>query len=195
MSYLGLPLCSNMIPKSFWWGLIDKFNSKMAGWKGALLSQAGKLQLIKSTFHNLPVYALNLFYMPRKIVDKLEGIQKNFLSYGVEDKKIIHLVAWDDVYRPKKVGGLGIRKIKEFNLALLGKQLWNLILAKSEWAKIVVSKYLRGVDCIRDMLSSNFSPLSGSILWNCMVRARKIVSKGLCWQLGNGRRILFWDDC
>lgn len=101
--------------------MIDKFNSKLAGWKGVLLGQPEKVQLIKSTFQNLHVYALILFYMPRKFVDKLEGIQKKILCSGVKDKRTIHLVAWNDVCRPKKVGGLGIHKIREFNVALLGK--------------------------------------------------------------------------
>lgn len=62
------------------------------------------------------------------------------------------------------MGGLGICKIREFNVALLDKELWNLILAKSEWAKIALSKYLCGVDRIRDLLSPDFSPLFGSTL-------------------------------
>lgn len=93
------------------------------------------------------------------------------------------------------MGALGIRKIREFNEALLGKQLWNLILANSEWAKIDLSKYLHGVDHIRDLLSPNFSPPSRSAFWNCMVKAHRLVSKGIFWQLGNGRKIMFWEDC
>ena len=46
---------------SFWDDLIKKFNKKLVGWKGLLLSQARKIQLIKSTLQNLPTYALSLF--------------------------------------------------------------------------------------------------------------------------------------
>lgn len=45
--YLGLPLVSKL-PDSFWISIIDKFSKKLAGWKGAILSQAGKCQLVKS---------------------------------------------------------------------------------------------------------------------------------------------------
>lgn len=48
-TYLGLPLGANSSHDSFWSGLIDKFNAKLAGWKGVLLSQASKLVLIKAT--------------------------------------------------------------------------------------------------------------------------------------------------
>lgn len=48
-TYLGLPLGANPSPESFWNGLIDKCKAKMDGWKGALLIQARKLVMIKST--------------------------------------------------------------------------------------------------------------------------------------------------
>ncbi|XP_057841593.2 uncharacterized protein LOC131051207 [Cryptomeria japonica] len=36
-------------PDSFWNVLIDRFSEQLAGWKGALLSQACKIQLLKAT--------------------------------------------------------------------------------------------------------------------------------------------------
>lgn len=41
-NYLGLPLGSKP-SESFWKGIIDRFNKKLAGWKGSTLSQAGKI--------------------------------------------------------------------------------------------------------------------------------------------------------
>ena len=43
-SYLGLPMGLSP-PNSFWDSLIDKIHSKLAGWKGSLLSQARLLFL------------------------------------------------------------------------------------------------------------------------------------------------------
>ena len=47
-TYLGLPL-GTKFPNSFWNGIIDRFSKKLVGWKGAILRQAGKCQLVKST--------------------------------------------------------------------------------------------------------------------------------------------------
>lgn len=44
----------------------------------------------------------------------------------MEQKKIMW-VKWDTVCLPKEKGGLGIRDIKNFNLALLGKWRWESI--------------------------------------------------------------------
>ena len=60
--------------KYFYNGIIDRFNKKLVGWKGAILSQARKCTLVKSNLQNLPTYALSLFGILAKYVDKMEKI-------------------------------------------------------------------------------------------------------------------------
>lgn len=66
---------------------------------------------------------MSLYKMPTKIVSELEKYQRNFLWDGGSQKKD-HLVKWDIVVKPKAQGGLGPSRLKEKNLALLGKWLW-----------------------------------------------------------------------
>ena len=110
-TYLGLPL-GFLPPNSFWDNLVDHFNRKLARCKGITLCQVGNVILIKSTLQNLPTYALSLFSIPSKVDSHLERIQRNFMWPGPDDSKIYPLVAWDSIYKPKKHGGLGIRKLK-----------------------------------------------------------------------------------
>jgi hypothetical protein len=56
-----------------------KYSTVLVGWKGTTLSQAGKCTLVKSIFQNLPTYALSLFGIPAKHVDRMEKIQRDFL--------------------------------------------------------------------------------------------------------------------
>lgn len=72
-SYLGLPLGSSP-SNSFWNGILDRFNKKMVGWKGASLSQVGKCQLVKSSLQNFPIYALSLYGIPMIFAEKMEKI-------------------------------------------------------------------------------------------------------------------------
>ena len=72
-SYLGLPL-GLKIPDSFWENLINKISKKLAGWKGILLSQAGKLTLLKACLQSIPTFALSLFKIPSKYADSIEKI-------------------------------------------------------------------------------------------------------------------------
>lgn len=92
MSYPGLPMGLEP-PNSFWKGLIDRFNKKLAGWKGTILNQDGKIQLVKSTLQNLPTYAMSLFGIPAKYANILGKFQRDFLWSGLEEHKRIPLVA------------------------------------------------------------------------------------------------------
>lgn len=100
-TYLGLPM-GDRPPNLFWDKLINMFNRKLAGWKGIILSQVGKVLLIKSTLQNLPTYALSFFSIPSKVADTLESTQKKFPWAGPEGNKKYLLVAWENICRPKK---------------------------------------------------------------------------------------------
>jgi hypothetical protein len=53
-----------------------------------------------------------------------------------------HLVSWAKVCIPISKGGLGIRNLVVFNLALLGKWLWHFGMERDAWWRVAVdSKY------------------------------------------------------
>jgi len=61
-------------------------------------------------------------------------------SIGEEFK--YHLVSWSKVCSPILEGGLGIRNLRIFNKALLGKWLWRYAHEREAWWKSVVdAKY------------------------------------------------------
>jgi len=141
-SYLGLPLGAKFKDKSIWNPIIDRFERKLSGWKSKHLSKGGRLTLIKSVLSSLPTYFLSLFPLPTSVANKLESIQRKFLwgSFGGVFK--FHLVRWSIIKNPIPDGGLGIRDLKIFNEALLGKWLWIYMNEKfSLWRRVVASKY------------------------------------------------------
>jgi hypothetical protein len=58
--------------------LIYKISSKLQGWKAKLLSQAGRLTLINSVLHSLPIYNFSVFKAPKNICHKLDSIINAF---------------------------------------------------------------------------------------------------------------------
>ena len=94
---------------------------RLAGWKRLYLSKGGRVTLIKSTLSNLPTYFLSLFPILASVAKRIVKLQRNFLWGNFGDDPKIHLVKWDIVCSPISSGGLGIRKIRLFNEALLGK--------------------------------------------------------------------------
>ena len=82
------------------------------------------MTLTKSVLTSFPIYLFSFFRVPNRVMDKLVSIQRQFLWGGGLEQKKIAWVKWDTMCLPKEKGGLGIRDIKSFNLALLEK--WNL---------------------------------------------------------------------
>ncbi|KAG2711915.1 hypothetical protein I3760_04G100300 [Carya illinoinensis] len=121
MKYLGLPLGAPHKTKSIWDGIIEKIECRLAGWKRTYLFKGGRITLIKSTLSNIPTYFLSLFPLPVGVANRMDRIFRAFLWGGMENEKKLHLLKWDMICTPLSLGGLGIRKLKTFNKALLGK--------------------------------------------------------------------------
>jgi len=70
--YLGLPLTIRRLRKSDFQLLLEKATSKLAGWHGRHLTQAGRVCLTKSVLSSLPVYLLSVLKAHKDILDELD---------------------------------------------------------------------------------------------------------------------------
>jgi len=140
--YLGLSIGGDPQRLSFWEPVMNIIKSRLSGWQSRFLSFGGRLVLLKSVLTSLPVYALSFFKAPSGIISTLESmfIKKNL--GGCEDNRKISWIAWSSVCLSKACGGLGVRRLREFNLALLGKWCWRLLEDRgSFWYRVLVARY------------------------------------------------------
>jgi hypothetical protein len=68
--YLGLPALVGADQSDCFRHLIDRVNSRINGWKEKLLSMGGKDILIKSIAQVVPVYAMMVFKIPKKYLQR-----------------------------------------------------------------------------------------------------------------------------
>lgn len=54
--YLGLPIGANMRRKTSWQPVLDKIRGRLSSWNSQHLSLGGKIVLLKSVLHALPIY-------------------------------------------------------------------------------------------------------------------------------------------
>ena len=79
---------------------------------------------------------------------------------------------------------------EDFNQALLAKLAWEV--QKNEdkhWVKIFKRKYLRG-----GSFSNTRPPKQASWICKSLFSCNKLIKKGMCYKVGDGRSINIWDD-
>jgi hypothetical protein len=124
--------------------LKDKMLSKIVGWKSKLLSQAARTTLIKSVANAVPSYTMSLLLLPKGFCKELNSLLRKFWWGFPQDKKHnLSFLAWDNICKPKALGGLGIRNMETMNLSLLAKLGWKIIIDPSLlWVAALSRKYL-----------------------------------------------------
>lgn len=177
--YLGHPFCKFNSKSEVFDSIVGKVAQRLSGWKQRTLSMAGRLVLIKSVLHSIPSYIMQTFLMPNYINDKIDSkMRKFFWGFEEHDKHRLHLKAWDVVCTPKHLGGLGLRKMNDVNLAFITKLGWNLCTSLDKnWVKLVRSKYLRG----RRTLDFEQTTQACSWIWGGIKRSLTLLQKGLCY--------------
>ncbi|GKF04339.1 hypothetical protein Tco_0035007 [Tanacetum coccineum] len=112
--------------------------------RNKFLSLVDCLQLIRSVLSSMHIYWASVFILPSRIVHDLEQLMRGFL-WCQEEKKGKAKIAWDSVCMPKHEGGLGIRRIEDFNIALMATHIWCIFTHReSLWVKWVHTYKLKG---------------------------------------------------
>lgn len=157
-SYLGVKISAKKLCQDDCQFLIDKIVSKLRSWGVRTLSYAGRAQLVNSVLLNLHSYWASIFVLPKKVIDGVTAVCRNYLWDGRAISSKTPLIAWDFVCRDKKMGGLGYKESHTWNYALLGKYIWSVATkADNLWVKWIDHVYLKGRDWKQYVPSSNVS--------------------------------------
>ncbi|KAK1290278.1 hypothetical protein QJS10_CPB18g01194 [Acorus calamus] len=118
-----------------------------------IVQRSGRIQLIKAVMSMLPQHLLMAAAMSGKGLGQLEKLMRQFLWIQQSGRKTIHLICWDNVTKPKQEGGLGLQKMKDLRIAILGSPIWKALCKGLETIRKhirLVSNQLGSIDLIRD---------------------------------------------
>ncbi|OVA16906.1 Reverse transcriptase zinc-binding domain [Macleaya cordata] len=184
---LGVNLFPGRVKSIHIWPLVEKFKSKLAGWKGRLLSFQARLTLIKSVLLSFQVYNMAIYKWPKSIIKEVEKMIHNFLWTSDCSKSKMITSAWHKVCRPMNEGGLGIRRLEWINKSLLMKMCWFVMTSQSQGAKFLRAKYTKK----RGGWITYHKKFS---IWLGLKWVIDIMQSNSNWVLGNGREISLWND-
>lgn len=149
--YLGVPISLKRISASDCEILVDKICSRIKCWGSCNLSYATQVQIINSVLMSLYTYWETIFVIPQSILNAILSVCCNYLWEGKEHATKSPPIAWEIVCRDKTHGGLNVRDGKLWNIAAVGKYIWQVSMKLDNlWVKwihgsifiIIISGYM-----------------------------------------------------
>ncbi|KAB1208753.1 hypothetical protein CJ030_MR6G005862 [Morella rubra] len=188
--YLRLPLFIGRSKKRAFEDVKEKVFSKVADWKMRTLSQAEHTTLIKAVATAMPLYCMSTFLLPKCWCLEIDRLLKDFWwGFPSHKKRNFTPRAWEAICLPKDVGGLGMRKMYETNLALVAKMGWKFYSSPdSLWVRLAKLKYPNQTPL------SHSDSIQGSVIWRGILQFAPLLRSGLCLKPRIGRSILLQGD-
>ncbi|XP_059315810.1 uncharacterized protein LOC132066523 [Lycium ferocissimum] len=181
--YLGLPLSRKKWNNLECHQLCLKIAERIRAAAHRHFSYAGRLQIIQFVLFSVHNFWGGVFILPQSVVKEVDKVCRDFLWGNSEEKRKIHLVAWEKLCRPKGQGGLNIKCCKVWNMASMGKLIWWLM----ERPNILWVKWIHGIYMNNGDDFKTHTPSSDcSWYWK---RLHKIKHKMITWY-SNGRYCL-----
>ncbi|XP_021753742.1 uncharacterized protein LOC110719145 [Chenopodium quinoa] len=186
--YLGVEIHPNKLKKGDYFGLLDKTFNQIKGWQSNLLNMAGRCTLVKSVLSSFPVYLMQTSILPFSVCEDIERNCRKFLWNKVDKSRYSTRLGWNHITKPMEIGGLGIRRLKLWNMAFMAKLGW-MILTKPDklWVRILSEKYLKRGGLFDCHVSPNHSQI-----WKDILKGRELLASGLRVGIGNGSSTSLW---
>ena len=92
---------------------------------------------------------------------------------------------WEKLIRPKADGGMGLKDLRQFNLAMLAKQGWRLVQDQESFlSRCFKARYFPRCSFLEAIDSPN-----SSFTWKSILAAKPLIQRGSCWRVGNGTSV------
>jgi hypothetical protein len=172
--------------------ILTQLQNKLTAWKANNLSFAGRVTLSKSVMEAIPLYSMMTTKIPLSILQQAHKLQRSFIWGDSESNRHFHAINWNTITQPKRLGGLGLRRLDMMNKACIMKLGWNLQQGSNDlWCTVLVGKYGRGVT----NLANPIVKPSDSSLWKYLVSVMPWIEEDSCKAIGDGQDTMAWESC
>lgn len=188
--YLRVPLLHGRAKRHDFQFIVDKLFSKLSSWKHSLINRVERITLTKDVLSSNPVYSKHTMWLRQAVCSDIDPLIKKSTWKGNE-WRWMHLVDWDTLTLPSHLGGLGIRRAWEANIAMLGELVWDVLQNSN---KIFVSIMSRKYVSDQGSFLTHECPSKASFCWRSINKASNRLKSGWKWRVGDGSAISLWHD-
>ncbi|XP_074347208.1 uncharacterized protein LOC141686043 [Apium graveolens] len=189
--YLGLPNCLGRNKSAILGYLKERVRTQIQNWDGKLLNKGGKEVLLKTVTRSILNYDVSVYLLLIEMCRDMEKMMCKFWwkSSAKKDKNI-HWMSWERMCRSKMYGRLGFRHLHEFNVALLDKQGWRLVInPDSLVARIFKARYYP-----QEYFLNAKTGDSPSFIWRSVLEAQHLIKQGIVRRVRTGETVSIMDD-
>lgn len=125
LRYHGLPITTSRLRIVHLQFILDRIRARLAGWKGKLMTIAGRQVLVRCVLSPLPTFAISVLKVPKRFFKDVDKTRRRFL--WAQDEELTGgkcKVNLPTVCSPIASGGLGIQDMQRFSRALRLRWLW-----------------------------------------------------------------------
>jgi hypothetical protein len=188
--YLGLPTAMGRSTTAAFEFMPARIRKMIGTWSGREASCAGREILLKSVAQAVPTYSMSCFLLSKTTCKKIRSPIANYWWGSSADSRHIHWLSWERLIDPKALGGMGFRDMRNFNLAMLGKQGWRLITKpESLCARVLKGRYYHDGDFLTSTRKRH-----ASHTWRAILAGREVLRHGLIKRVGDGALTNIWQD-
>jgi len=148
-------------------------------------------------YQQQPPYFFSLFKAPQKIIDILEAKRRKFFWSSSGESNGIAWISWDQILQPKKLGGLGLTSLKDYNIALLSKWWWRYKVEENRlWRKLIFAIHNSNRSWPALPHKKQYTGVWNNIakIENHLVHSGVNLHHLIKGNLGSGASIRFWLD-
>lgn len=167
---------------------LEKVKVAINRWQAKYLNMAGRCTLIKSAVSSFPVYGMQSSLLPVSVMNEIEKDCRKFLWNKVDKSHYLARLSWDRICSPTGKGGLGFRRLHNWNLAFMAKLGWMILKNETKfWVRILKARYWEKGSFLSAVAKNHHSPI-----WRDILKGRELLEKGLVRRIGNGRSTSIW---
>ncbi|XP_026450753.1 uncharacterized protein LOC113350861 [Papaver somniferum] len=104
--YLGIPLLMHISRHGNCQGILDNMTARLQGWHSKLVTQAGRTTHINYVLSTVGMYQMLVLKLPDTTINQMDRIQIKCWWDNYNNHMSPHIMSWDKVRLPKKLGDL-----------------------------------------------------------------------------------------